>query len=135
MKNNIVESVLQLQELSFERLEFKRIGPKNYNEIEYRLSVQIGSDSDTGIYKTVLNLKANKKEEYEIEIAIQGLFLFSSSGEEINESLKKDLIQKNSVAIMMPYVRSQLTLLSSQPGVDPIVMPPLNINAMLDSKK
>lgn len=81
-----------------------------------------------------LNLKANKKEEYEIEIAIQGLFLFSSSGEEINESLKKDLIQKNSVAIMMPYVRSQLTLLSSQPGVDPIVMPPLNINAMLDSK-
>ncbi len=134
MKNNIVESVLQLQELSFERLEFKRIGPKNDNEIEYRLSVQIGSDSDTGIYKTVLNLKANKKEEYEIEIAIQGLFLFSSSGEEINESLKKDLIQKNSVAIMMPYVRSQLTLLSSQPGVDPIVMPPLNINAMLDSK-
>ena len=134
MKNNIVESVLQLQELSFERLEFKRIGPKNDNEIEYRLSVQIGSDSDTGIYKTVLNLKANKKEEYEIEIAIQGLFLFSSSGEEINESLRKDLIQKNSVAIMMPYVRSQLTLLSSQPGVDPIVMPPLNINAMLDSK-
>ena len=134
MKNNIVESVLQLQELSFERLEFKRIGPKNDNEIEYRLSVQIGSDSDTGIYKTVLNLKANKKDEYEIEVAIQGLFLFSSSGEEINDSLKKDLIQKNSVAIMMPYVRSQLTLLSSQPGVDPIVMPPLNINAMLDSK-
>ena len=70
MKNNIVESVLQLQELSFERLEFKRIGPKNYNEIEYRLSVQIGSDSDTGIYKTVLNLKANKKEEYEIALSV-----------------------------------------------------------------
>ena len=46
--------------------------------------------------------------------------------------MKKSLIQKNAVAIMMPYVRSQLTLLTSQPGVDPIVMPPLNINAMLD---
>ena len=135
MKNNIVESVLQLQELLFERLEFKRQGPKNSNETEYRLSVQIGSDSDTGIFKTILNLKANKKDEYEIEITIQGVFSFSSSGEEIDDSLKKNLIQKNSVAIMMPYVRSQLTLLSSQPGVDPIVMPPLNINAMLDSKQ
>lgn len=135
MKNNIVESILHLQELSFERLEFKRQGPKNSNEIEYRLSVQTGSDSDTGIFKTLLNLKANKKDEYEIEITIQGVFSFSSSGEEISDSLKKNLIQKNSVAIMMPYVRSQLTLLTSQPGVDPVVMPPLNINAMLDSKQ
>ncbi len=134
MKNNIVESVLQLQDLSFERLEFKRQGPKNNNETEFRLSVQIGSDSDTGIFKTILNLKANKKDEYEIEITIQGVFSFSSSGEEISDSLKKNIIKKNSVAIMMPYVRSQLTLLSSQPGVEPIVMPPLNINAMLDSK-
>ncbi len=134
MKNNIVESVLQLQDLSFERLEFKRQGPKNDNNIEYRLSVQIGNDNDTGIYKTILSLKANKNDEYEIEISIQGIFSFSSSSEEISESMKKDLIQKNSVAIMMPYVRSQLTLLSSQPGVDPIVMPPLNINAMLDGK-
>lgn len=46
----------------------------------------------------------------------------------------QNLINKNAVAIMMPYLRSELTLLTAQPDTDSVVLPPFNINAMLESK-
>ena len=130
-ENNLITSKLQLLELSFDKIQFKRTGSKNDNKIEQKITVQIGDDKKLGIYKVVLDLLTNKQEEYETEICIHGLFTFASDAV-LDEDTKKNLIQKNSVAIMMPYVRSQLTLLTSQPGVDPIVMPPLNVYAMLD---
>ena len=33
---------------------------------------------------------------------------------------------------MFPYLRSEVTLLTSQPGMVPIVLPPLNINNLMD---
>lgn len=127
-----VESVLKLKELYFDKLVFARKGPQNDNSIEYSFSVQIGSDKEEEFYKTILSLSAVKKEEFEIEICLQGVFSFSCEDKSISEDLKKTLIQKNTVAIMMPYIRSQLTILTSQPGVEPVVMQPFNINAMLD---
>ncbi len=132
--NNKIESVLKLKDLGFDRLEFERLGQKNNNNVDINLEVEIGCDTDAGLYKTILKLKAVKKDEYEAEIRAYGVFWFSSS-EELDENFKKTLIQKNSVSIMMPYVRSQLTLLTSQPGVDPVVVPPFNVNAMLDGDK
>ena len=45
--------------------------------------------------------------------------------------LESPLIKQNTVAIMFPFIRSEITLLTSQPGMSPIVIPPLNINKML----
>jgi len=42
------------------------------------------------------------------------------------------LINKNAVAILMPYVRSQLSLITAQPGMECIVMPPINVSAMME---
>lgn len=40
------------------------------------------------------------------------------------------LIEKNAIAIMFPYVRSYVSIITSQPGMSPIVLPPMNIAAM-----
>ena len=32
-----------------------------------------------------------------------------------------------------PYIRSQISLLTTQPGLHPVMLPPMNINALLDS--
>ena len=40
--------------------------------------------------------------------------------------------KKNTVAILFPYVRSAFTLLTAQPGMEPVVLPALNINALID---
>lgn len=36
------------------------------------------------------------------------------------------VVGDNTVAIMFPFIRSQITLMTSQPGMQPIVLPPIN---------
>ena len=43
------------------------------------------------------------------------------------------ILKANTVAIMFPYIRSQISLLTTQPGLHPVMLPPMNINALLDS--
>ena len=38
----------------------------------------------------------------------------------------------DAVAILMPYLRSELTLLTAQPEMESVVLPPFNINKMLE---
>lgn len=58
----------------------------------------------------------------------------------VAEALEEDtditaLISKNTVAILMPYMRSELSLLTAQPGMECIVMPPINVNAMMEQSQ
>ena len=50
----------------------------------------------------------------------------------MEDKIVQDLINKNAVAILMPYLRSELTLLTAQPDTDSVVLPPFNINKMLE---
>ena len=45
---------------------------------------------------------------------------------------KDVLLQKNAIAIIFPYARSQMTLLTSQPETIPAVVPVVNINQLVD---
>ncbi len=67
-----------------------------------------------------------------MEINLVGFFSFDNE-EVLDESKKNDLISKNAVAIMMPYLRSEVSLLTAQPGVECVVLPPFNINKMMKS--
>ena len=48
--------------------------------------------------------------------------------------MKDVLLRQNAVAILFAYVRSELTLITSQPDTDPIVLPVVNIAAMMKDK-
>lgn len=123
-----MKCVLKLNSLLFDKLAFTRLGIKNDNEIEINFSVNIGVNiSDDNIKKITIGIIGNKKEEYTVEVQASGLFEYEGDATE-------SIIQQNAVAIVMPYVRSQLTLLTSQPGVEPIVMPPFNIIEMLKAQ-
>lgn len=46
----------------------------------------------------------------------------------------RTLIERNTIAIMFPYLRSYVSTLTTQPGMAPIVLPPMNVVAMLNQK-
>lgn len=128
-----IESVLKLDKLVFDKIEFKRLGFKNNNELELEIQSNISQRQDTEIYKVTLILKGKKPEEYTLEISLSGFFSIEANGE-LTEDLKNTLITKNSVAILMPYLRSEVSLLTAQPEVECVVLPAFNINNMLDNK-
>ena len=126
-----VGSVLVLNRLVFDRIEFHRLGMKNDREIKFKIQVGISRKEEPELYCVSLILNGNKDDEYSLDIGLNGYFSFNSS-ETVSDGEKKALIQKNAVAIMMPYLRSQLSLLTAQPEVDCVVLPPFNINKMME---
>lgn len=126
-------SVLSLDKLVFEKIEFKRTGMKNDKEIEFILQVVVNKKQDEDVYKVTLILTGNKEKEYTLEIALSGYFSFDEN-EELDEEFKKLLINQNAVAIIMPYMRSQVSLITAQPEVDCVVMPPFNIVGMMSKQ-
>ena len=124
------KSTLILQTLVFDKIEFNRSGLKNDNSIQYAIQVQVGNNGEDD-FKVTLILRGDKKDEYQFEISLSGFFKIDQK-DSLTDIKKQDLINKNAVAIMMPYLRSELTLLTAQPNTDSIVLPTFNINKMLD---
>ena len=125
-------SLLILKKMVFDKIEFERKGFKNENDLEFGLQAQVGMSQD-GIYKVTLAFKGNKPEEYDIHISLTGFFMIENK-EQLEEKMVNDLLSKNTVAILMPYLRSEVTLLTAQPDTESVVLPPFNINKMLEKK-
>lgn len=126
-RENPALSLLKMRHVIFDELSFVRKGFKtNQKGLETEISVSINSDKDN-MYRVTLGFVGEKAGEYVVRVRVTGYC-------EIDEdsAVKDELLKKNMVAILFPYVRSQLTLLTAQPETDPIILPALNINAMID---
>ena len=126
-----IRSVLKLEKLVFDKIEFKRLGFKNDKEIELRIRSNISQKQGADIYRITLVLNGDKPEEYSFEISLTGFFAIEDCPD-ITQELKDDLVSKNAVAILMPYLRIEFSLLKAQPGKEWLVMPAFHINKMLE---
>ncbi len=129
MENN-VNSILSLDKLVFDKIEFKRLGMKNENKVDFKMKIIVNQKQDDDIYRVTLKFIGNKEEEYILDIELTGYFSFNEN-EMLDEELKKKMIRHNAVAIIMPYMRSQISLITAQPEVDCVVLPPFNITKMM----
>lgn len=122
-----VQCELKLQKTVFDKILFERSGFKNKEELKITMSVQIAENSENNIYKVTICVNGIKEKEYSLEVQISGYFTLSD-----NDSDMKDIfLNQNAVAILMPYVRSQISLLTAQPETECVVLPPLNIAKMM----
>lgn len=72
-------------------------------------------------------VEGQKEKEYRFVVRASGYFKCST------DTPNRDIIVKNNAtAIVFPYVRSQITLLTAQPEVDSVALPPFNIAKMVE---
>lgn len=126
------KSSLTLQNLVFDQIEFTRKGFKQTSKLSFELEVQIGT-GEYDAHRVTLILRGEKPEEYTVVISLSGFFKIEGTDQADDKAIQS-LINKNAVAIMMPYLRSELTLLTAQPNTDSVVLPPFNINKMFDEQ-
>ncbi len=120
-----MDCVLKLNALVFDEINFKRLGMKNENQLEISFSISVGTNmADQTLKKVSVKITGEKKEEYNFEIQATGFFSYEGDSDDT-------MIQQNAVAIVMPYLRSEVSLLTAQPGVDSVVLPPFNIAEMM----
>lgn len=123
-------SPLSMEHIVFDRIEFIRHGFQQKNtEPVFKLEIKIGKDTSLERYKVTLVLRCEKRDEYDIEISLTGFFYINEDSDIKFD--KNTLVQQNAVAILMPYLRSELTLITSQPELEPIVFDVINVAEMM----
>ena len=81
-------------------------------------------DMGDGDYLVELTLRiADEEKHFFVEATAQATFFMEGS--------KGDRFAQNMLAIMFPYLRSYVSLLTTQPEIPPIVLPTMNIVAMV----
>ena len=83
----------------------------------------IGEDG----YEIILSTSVSDVNEY-IYINVKGKAIFRT------QQKNRDILEKNTIAIMFPYIRSYISIITTQPGMVPIVLPAMNIIAMINDK-
>lgn len=120
------KSSLSLLNLFFKRINMTNSGVKSSNE-DQDAKVSFNLDAPV-ILNNVLTLSLNCLIEVEghfrLEMCIVGEF-----GSDDEDFLNRMI--PNAIAIMFPYLRSQVSLMTAQPNMPTLVLPPVNINSMI----
>jgi len=77
---------------------------------------------------TALRLINEEKEVLKLECTFVGVFSVIESNENMNI---EDFIKNNSAAIMFPYIREHISMITQKSGVKPILLPPINVTALI----
>lgn len=123
--------VLILEDIVFDKIFFDRKNFKSDKEPVFSFEISVGKRNDGDVYKVTIVMFVEKEKEYEIEISLSGFFSVNTNALDESTDLS-ELISKNTVAVLMPYMRSELSLLTAQPGMECIVMPPINVDALME---
>lgn len=117
--------VLTLDNLVFDKIVFQRKGFKNKNKLCFRFGFGFEEQEERG-FAVHLSVFGKKEQEYEFEIVASGYFTLDPGEDPMQ------IIKQNAVAIIFPYIRSQISLLTAQPEMTPVVLPPVNIVQLLE---
>lgn len=104
---------------------------KNKNLDNLSLGVQVHreiNELEENLFEVLLNIIISDEEEI-VFVDVTGRAIFST------EQKKSDLLEKNTLAIMFPYIRSYVSIITTQPGMNPIVLPAMNIVALVNDQK
>ena len=133
--NNENNGKLILLDLGFTKFSFNRRQVVNSDNAQISISVKYDRkiDDDNEVKVTIETSLKGDNDSYDLSLTTVGTFKidFPNSSKEFIEII----MQRNTVAIMFPYIRSQITLLTSQPGFKPIVLQPINVNELIESEK
>ncbi len=123
-------AVLNLERIAFEEIKYKRDVNKatRTNDYEMNFTRQIDSREDNDHFRVALTAHVWDKIENSIDFSITIVGFFTCSVED--ENTKANLINNNTIAILFPYLRSQISLVTTQPDLPPMILPPMNIVAM-----
>ena len=115
-KIEIIESSFRKKDGSLDDLE---LGV----QVDHSLN-KIGDDK----FELILTTKVADQDE-KVCVWVKGRAIFNTQQENMS------ILERNAIAILFPYIRSYISTITTQPGMAPILLPAMNIVAMLNDQK
>lgn len=92
-------------------------------QVDHSLN-KIGDDK----FELILTTKVADQDE-KVCVWVKGRAIFNTHQENMS------ILERNAIAILFPYIRSYISTITTQPGMAPILLPAMNIVAMLNDQK
>lgn len=122
------ESALVLEKIEIVESTFrKKDDPMDSLELGVQVERNIKKISDD-VFEVLLETTVSDENET-VFVNVKGRAIF------ITEQKNMDILEKNTIAIMFPYIRSYISIITTQPGMNPIVLPAMNIVAMVNDQR
>lgn len=122
MDINKMKSELKMDDFHFIECSITRKAVIENGPLSFDLHKEINELED-GCYTVILTLTIDK-DNADLAVKVVAAAKFRMDSEDID--LVRSIMETNTVAIMFPFIRSQVSLLTTQPGMAPIVLPPIN---------
>ena len=117
-----IKSDLRMRDLYFPECFVKRNAQIANGELNIDVSRHVAKKTDND-YDVTVTVRIDKEtKDLEVYVAACATFYIDHP----NPIEVETLIKTNTVAIMFPFIRSQVSLITTQPGMVPVVLPPIN---------
>lgn len=127
MPNEQPKSVLELERLCFEEITYSRQSDVNISDIEYEMNfnreIDTSENEDHFRISLTANVRSKSNDAVKLKAKLVGYFRCECD----DPNLKKQLVAYNTLSILFPYIRSQISLVTTQPDIPPITLPVINI--------
>lgn len=121
-----IKSILKLNDITIRNVSFERYSSNNWSDFLIGFDLKVNNINDDS-FEMSLSITLSEVDVFDLAVTCGAIF-------ETNGTKSSDF-HKNAVAIMFPYIRSYITQITSIPNMEPIVLPVININALLDDMK
>lgn len=122
-QEEILSNVLRMEHLYFDFISFSATGVKADKEGAAEISFKEEHDIVDKNINVKLYCKVEVEDIFNLELCLNGLF---EAG-----NIECRNVLPNAIAIMFPYLRAQVSLMTAQPNIPNISLKPININALL----
>lgn len=139
-----MEAQQHLAKLQFNGFVIRRLDFRLSNEapnlpinLDFKLQSKI-SRNDKSVQTTLrcdVFKDKGKKYPFSLVVELVGVFTLLDDYSEDKRIKLRDLIYKNTVAILFPYLRAAITSITSTCNISPMVLPTINIVEYLDGIK
>lgn len=124
---------LNLLDLYFSKFDFEQTRKKHDKQYSMSIHIDYSVDvDDSNRVRITLDSKFTNKEK-SIVVNLETVGIFQLINMDMSDENYEQLVKTNTVAIMFPYIRSQVSLITTQPGLEPILIPPINVDSLLNS--
>lgn len=86
-------------------------------------------DKKMNITLTVEIFKNAKEKNYPFEMMVETTGFFEAEGE------KPEKFVKNAIAILYPYVRALVSTYTASANINPLILPAINVNKLIEDQK
>lgn len=120
------KSKLEMIDLYFSKFSFSQHKTEGKIDLFTQFKINCFQNSkDNSLYRVEINTHINDK-NYTFLLDLQTVGIFRLDKTNLDQETIKNIIKRNTIAIMFPYVRSQISLLTAQPGMMPIMLQPID---------